>query len=269
MIMTIFIENKAWAYQYVVSTNGTDVFNGLISLFGYESSKDILDSGKTVMISIRSADNYYNVHYNGKTTITNSPVQTVYNIIFEEAIYHPFLFPLHGGAIEANGQAHLFLAPTHAGKTTLIAYLTQQGYPYINDDRILIDMDTLRVIPDAAPIHLRPESIPVLEQYECSITGKEIQVENIHRIVYSPENTVSSELQIGNIFFIERSQTENVCQTIQRDEAVRLLMAGLLSPKAYDGNRLKCAIRLASKCKRLVYSDMRYVADLLEKEKFQ
>lgn len=220
----------------------------------------------SIITVLKLYDNSYLLIINGKCINTRFPVQEIENIIFSEAIFDPSVFPLHGGGIETGGKAHLFLAPTHAGKTTLIAYLTQQGYTYINDDQILIDMNTLRVLPDIAPIHLRPESIPILKQYGYSINGNEIQIENIRRIIYSPTKITSSELQIGNIFFIERSRTENVCQTIQCDEAVRLLMAGLISPKAYDGNRLKCAIRLASKCKRLVYSDLKNVTDMLDRE---
>lgn len=218
------------------------------------------------MISIRSDNNLYCVCCDGHSIYTPHPVQSVNNLLFDKAQYNPNLFPLHGGAVESANCAHLILAPTLTGKTTLITYLTQRGYPYINDDCVLIDMDTLCVVPNISPIHLRPESIPVLEQYGCVIHGNEINIENIHRIVYSPPKIVSDELPVGNIFFIERSPSENSCHNIPRNEAVQLLMAALISPKAKDSSRLKCAIRLASKCKRLIYSDMRYVVDLLKTE---
>ncbi len=267
--MESFLISKRRCYPtYVVFSNDNSIANAISTLFGNPPQ---IDSGSPQFFNItvlKLYDNSYLLDFHGKRIRTRFPVQVIENILFSETVFDPSVFPLHGGGIETGGKAHLFLAPTHVGKTTLIAYLTQRGYPYINDDRILIDMDTHSVIPDATPIHLRPESIPILKQYGCSINGNEIRIESIRRIVYSPKNTVLSALKIDNIFFIKRSQTENACQTMQCDEAVRLLMAGLFSPKAYDGNRLKCAIRLASKCKRLIYSDMRYVADLLEKEKF-
>ena len=264
--MALYIRKKGWNCGYRILCSDTSILNQLASLYHPDSSKKIPDDGNLIPISIHFVDDHYTISYNQKTIVTDLPIQIIQNIIFEESSYLPSLFPLHGGAIETKGKAHLFLAPTHAGKTTLIAFLTQQGYPYINDDRILIDMDTLCVIPNAAPIHLRLDSVSVLEQYGCSIIGTELSIESFHRIVYFPENIASSELQIGNIFFMERSQTECLCQNVNQNEAVKLLMEGLLTPKAYDGNRLKCAIQLASKCKKLVYSDMRYVADLLDKE---
>lgn len=238
----------------------------IIELHGITQSNILKNDG--IQIRVDQVFGHYQVQCNGQTILTDSPVQTLQNILFEETDYQNTLFPLHGGAIETGGYAHLFLAPTHAGKTTLIAYLTKQGYPYINDDRILIDMDTLCVLPDPSPIHLRPESIPVLERYGCTVNGREIRIENIHRIAYMPQKIATAELPIGNIFFIERSPTENDCREISRDETVRLLLAGLISPKANDVSRLKCAIRLATRCKKLIYSDMRYVSNLLKKGEF-
>ncbi len=263
---SLLISKPRSSPTYVVFSNDNSVINAISTLLG-NSSKMFFNSLRFTSITVlKLCNNLYLLDIHGKRIKTKCPVQTIENILFSETVFDFSVFPLHGGAIEAGGKAHLFLAPTHAGKTTLITCLTQKGYPYINDDRILIDMDTLGIVPDVTPIQLRPESIPILKQYGYSINGNEIQIENIHRIVYLPENIVSSELQIGNIFFIERSQSENFYVNIQKDEAVRLLMTGLLSPKAYDGNRLKCAIRLASKCKRLVYSDMEFVSDLLKKK---
>lgn len=265
--MTVCIYQFGWMKSFIVSFDDFQLMDmfakahaGITSITAPKSND--------VHIHVTSVGSHYLVQYNDQLIETDLPIQIVQSIIFEETVYHPSLFPLHGGAIEADGQAHLFLAPTHAGKTTLIAYLTQKGYPYINDDHILIHMDTLKVVSRTTPIHLRPESVPILKQHGCYINGNVIQIENIHRIVYMPKNVVSTELPVGSIFFIERNQTENFCQNIKKEEAVRLLMEELLSPKANDGNRLKCAIQLAPKCKRLVYSDLQYIDDLLNKEIF-
>lgn len=264
--MPITIFNKGWLNQFTVFCNDIHIINEIATLCGQDVSQTALTDNRETVITVSAAGDHYVVCHNGKTVVTESPVQAVKNIIFEETVYDPTLFPLHGGAIEAGGTAHLFLAPTHAGKTTLTAYLTHRGYPYINDDCILIDMDALSVLPNAEPIHLRPESIPILNKHGCFINGSEINIENIHRIAFLPSNSVTAAMPVGSIFFIERSAGENYCKNIPKDDAVRLLTASLISPKAADIRRLKCAIKLASKCKKLVYSDMRYVSDLLEKE---
>lgn len=265
--MTSRIHRTGWMKDFDVISDDLLFMEKVAELHSVTQSD--VPNGDDIQIRVDQVDGHYQVQCNGQTILTDSPVQVLQNILFEETDYQKTLFPLHGGGVETGGYAHLFLAPTHAGKTTLIAYLTKQGYPYINDDRILMDMDTLCVLPDPSPIHLRPESVPVLARYGCTVEGREIRVENIHRIAYLPEKVATTELAVGNIFFIERSPTENSCRDIPRDETIRLLLAGLISPKANDINRLKCAIRMASRCKKLVYSDMQWVSNLLEKGAFE
>ncbi len=196
---------------------------------------------------------------------TYTPLRAVLNIIFEHTVYDPNILPLHAGAVEANGKAFIFIAPTGTGKTTLIAYLAHKGYPYISDDRVLIDMDTLSVAVDITPIRLRPESVPILRDYGCNIDGHEVRVENINRIIYTPEAVAANDLPIGGLFFIERSDSENSCSPIPRSEAVQLIMQNLLSPGNAGSDKLRCAIKLAPSCEKLVYSDMTYVCDILAK----
>lgn len=260
--MTVCIRRTGWAKPFLISSDDeriTDFFvryhNGSIC-----SSADTDGS----MIDIITADSSSIVRYNDQAITTDSPIQTVLNLMFDEANYRSDTFPLHGGAVEVCGKACLFLASTKTGKTTLITYLTKSGYPYINDDHIIVDTDTLSIITDITPIHLRPQSLPVIKQYGYSIDGVTVKDERIHRIIYSPEGTELDTLPIECIYFIERDEKVNACSPIEKSEAVKLLMSGLLSPNAADARRLRCAIRLSGRCKRLVYSDMRYVAELLK-----
>ena len=265
--MDLQIKRRGWMHAFQIVCQDDGITKSLIALFGDGVSQGVLCDTPSVRIAVKSdADGFFSVCCNGREAVSAFPVQSILNHIFEQTIYHPSLFPLHSGAVEARGKAQLFLAATGTGKTTLTAYLTQKGYPYINDDSILIDMDPLSVVPDASPIHLRPESLPVLEKYGCSVNGTEVKVENIQRIVYRPEITADAPLPVGNIFFLERSERENTCVPLPLGQAVPLLMAGLISTKANGAARLKCAIRLAGQCRKLVYSDMRYVDDLLKKE---
>lgn len=259
--MTVCIHRNGWAKPFLITCDDERIIE-----FFVRSHDGIVCDGNGIdgtRIEVTSCGASFLVRCSGHTVTTDAPIQTVLNLMFEGAVYRSDLFPLHGGAIEVSGTACLFLASTHVGKTTLIAYLTQSGYPYINDDHSLIDTDTLFVAADITPLHLRPESLPILERYGCTINGAVMKTEKIDRIIYTPEHTASADLPIGHIFFIDRSETENSCSPIEKSEAVKLLMAGLISPKAADIKRLQCAIKIATKCKRLVYSDMRYVVDLL------
>ena len=43
---------------------------------------------------------------------------------------------LHAGAVEIDGGAVLFMAPSHGGKSTLTDYFLQRGHPLITDDKM-------------------------------------------------------------------------------------------------------------------------------------
>ena len=46
---------------------------------------------------------------------------------------------LHAAAVEIDGRTILFSAPSHGGKSTLLDYLSQQGYPLLSDDTLAIE----------------------------------------------------------------------------------------------------------------------------------
>jgi hypothetical protein len=63
--------------------------------------------------------------------------------ILTVALHQKRLWPLHVGAVEANGQAWLITGPSGAGKSTLVAYLANRfGLAAISDDAgVLFDCD--------------------------------------------------------------------------------------------------------------------------------
>lgn len=173
---------------------------------------------------------------------------------------------LHAGAVSHNGAAYIFAASTGSGKTTLTAYLSESVGEYISDDEIAIDMISLQVICSPSPLHLREESVPVLHKYGINITSPVTEAEAFRRIVYLPEHIASGNIPIGGLFFIRRSAAENSCRPIPADKAVQLIIQNLMSPEVDMAACLRCAIKLAPKCRTLVYSDMNYVRELLQNE---
>ena len=95
----------------------------------------------------------------------SNPLIELDRFFFENTIYDPQILALHGGAIEWQNKCFIFLAPTTAGKTTLIAYLTNFGLGYITDDCILLDRSEMTVHPYATPMHLRDGGLSVLKEH--------------------------------------------------------------------------------------------------------
>lgn len=173
---------------------------------------------------------------------------------------------LHAAAVGHNNRSYIFAAPTGSGKTTLIAYLSESGYSYISDDKVVIDITSLRVQSNPQPLHLREESVPVLHDYGIDITVPITETESFRRIVYLPDNFISGEFPIGGLFFIQRDKVENSCTSVPPAEAVQLIIQNLHSPDVNMSVCLRCAIKLALICRKIVYSDMDYVNNLLKNE---
>lgn len=176
------------------------------------------------------------------------------------------LLTLHAASVTHNASAYIFAASTGSGKTTLTAYLSESGCGYISDDETRIDMTSLRVHSDPKPLHLREESIPVLRSCGIDITVPVTETESFRRIVYLPDSLAYGDFPIGGLFFISRDISENSCRPIPPTEAVQLIIQNLLSPDVDMSACLRCAIKLAPKCRKLVYSDMRYVQEVLKNE---
>ena len=173
---------------------------------------------------------------------------------------------LHAAAVEHNNRAYIFAAPTGSGKTTLTAYLSELGYAYISDDEVSIDIASLRVQSNPKPLHLREDSVLVLHDYGIDITVPITETETFRRIVYLPDNFISGECPIGGLFFIQRDKAENSCTSVPPAEAVRLIIQNLHSPDVDMSACLRCAVKLAPMCWKIVYSDMTYIYNLLKNE---
>lgn len=176
------------------------------------------------------------------------------------------ILTLHAASVTHNASAYIFAASTGSGKTTLTAYLSESGCGYISDDETRIDMTSLRVHSDPKPLHLREESIPVLRNCGIDITVPVTVTEAFRRIVYLPDSFAYGDFPIGELFFIRRDKSENSCESVKPVEAVQLIIQNLISPDVDMSACLRCAIKLAPKCHKLVYSDMRYVKEALKNE---
>lgn len=216
-------------------------------------------------ITIQRAGASFSVEFNGRSTMTEHPIQLVQNIMFEQQEFSPDILPLHAGGIVAGGKAWIFLASTGTGKTTLITYLAARGFTYINDDRIFIKHDSLRCDAHVTPVYLRPESIPVLENSGCHISGELLEIETIRRIVHMPKTVATEDVPIGGLFFITRCGDENSCTPLSGGESVQRLMQNLLTSRGGSAS-LRCAVKLARYCRDLKFSELSYVFDLIQKE---
>ncbi len=76
---------------------------------------------------------------------------------------------LHASAVQIDGVIAAFPASMNSGKSTLGAALVRAGHPYVTDETVAIDPDSLTVDPYPKAIALDPGSWPVLPDLEPAL----------------------------------------------------------------------------------------------------
>lgn len=198
------------------------------------------------------------------------PLEDIVHFVYEHNNCKDGHFAFHGGAVTKGEDAYLFLASTTTGKTTLITYLTQLGYTYLNDDCFYFNMETLEVPPYTAPIHVREGGFAYLQSAlprplpESEYRHMAIRV--APRYVIYPENRTTITTRPRAIFFIDRTDDPNVpdsCTKMNGFEAMRHLMMGALIPYQMSKEYLEFFRRLTPYCYKLVYHNAETVANHL------
>lgn len=237
-----------------------DKLNELIAVKGFETN---LAHSKNHRISITVSNSSYVVDFMDRKFQAAKPLQFIQNIAHDITYYADDILPLHAGAIVNKGKADVFFSSTGSGKTTLVSYLCEQGYSYMSDDSVYINMKSLLLNADVKPIHLRLSSIPILQNYGCTIIGEEIVCEDFHRIVYMPENHLSTDIPINKLYYIIRNENCNRCYKLPPAEATPLIMENILTPNVDAVSCLRCAVKLANRCYQLTYSDLNFVKEIV------
>jgi len=73
---------------------------------------------------------------------------------------------VHAGGVARHGAAVVLPAAMESGKSTLTAGLVRAGFSYFTDEAVMLDWETLAVIPFPKPISLDPGSWPLFPELE-------------------------------------------------------------------------------------------------------
>lgn len=235
--------------------------------------KYYMDYAKTIsnqcdrIITVNNRANEYEIKFEDKIISTTNPLQIIHNIIFENRKFDNNVIVLHGAAIEHNKKAVIFLAPTTGGKTTLVSFLSQNGYRYITDDSVIIGINDFLVYPLSLPIHLREGGMEILGQYNVKPTMYDVVGQGeIKRYTYLPDNVADNPLPIDCIYFLNRNLSLNHVTQITGPDAIFNLCKSFAVPYDMTLKQIKFINSLSqNKCYIIDYSDMNYVLKLLER----
>ena len=234
----------------------------------YGSYIEICDLKNEADICIaKSGESDYCVTIGESVTYTAYPMCCVEAFVFENPTYDKSVLALHGAAVEWNGKGYVFLAATTTGKTTLTSYLTSCGYGYITEDCVLLDRQSFEIYPVLAPIRLREGGLNVLERYHAlpTVLRKVCEGDESCRYIYMPENCVDCAIPLGEIFFVERTEDENLVVSMTTTEKIAALIKSPIMAYPISPSYLQFLGGIAVKhCKGLRYKDMDFVKEVIE-----
>ena len=198
-----------------------------------------------------------------------NPLGQIQTFVYEHTTCREPYFIFPGGAVADASGAYLFLAATTTGKTTLIAYLSQLGYTYLNDDCLYLDMDTLQVMPYSAPIHLRDGGYDYLQGvFPASMPAcVHMGPRQSPRHVFFPEKRMLAPASPKAIFFLNRTEdaaVANRCCPLSAPEALNRLFTSALIPYHMSARYIQFFQKLTPLCYDLTYHDAAYVQALLQ-----
>lgn len=208
----------------------------------------------------------YVVTIKDSVTRTAHPIFHLNHFLFENPTYSDTVFALHGAAVQWGEKCYVFLASTTTGKTTLTSYLTQCGFGYLTDDCVLLERSSYTVHPFSTPLHLREGGVRVLQAYHA-LPPQLSQLAEPNggcRYVYTPKNTVECSVPLGEIFFLERTETENAVLPMSATDKLTALLQSPIKVYPITAEYLRFLANLGKNhCKRLKYCDMNFVKEVL------
>ncbi len=249
--------------QFNIITNCSILLHELKLKYG-RYAIDSYSQCLNIIRAIRQNDGYI-VTFRDFQQRTNFPLSLCGQIILENLEYDKSICALHGASLFYKEKAFIFLAPTTSGKTTLTAYLLNQGMSYITDDCILLDRENFFIHPCTTPLHLRKRGLEILRQYNLfqrplptidEVSGK--------RFIYAPEHCVNSSVSFDKIYFIKRSETLNDLRILTTTEKIIALLKSPITHYPISGDYIQFISKIAqTKCFELQYCEMEYVYEVI------
>lgn len=247
-----------------IHTNDVHIIRLLQLKYGHYIISGNVDDCLT--ITVTKQEEQYHIRHENMTQTTDRPLRVIDDIVYEQP-FDPTVLAFHGGAVEYNGGAYLFLAPTTSGKTTLTAYITAQGAKYLTDDCIFID-EHHHVHPFTTPIHLRHGGYTILQQLGCLPDIVALMDDpSMTRRVFTPSNRANAPVPLKKIFFITRTENQNAALAMTTTEKMSALMHSPIKEHPLNAAYLsRIAALTRFPCETLYYYDMAYVWEVMQHE---
>ena len=251
--------------SFCVETEDKTVLRNLKLKYGRYCTDQGSSDAPYFAVTREDGGEFFRIRGETEEVCVSSPLGYLSGFLIQTRTFAPNVLALHGAAVESRGAAHLFLAATTTGKTTLTSYLTERGFGYVTDDCVLLDRNEFAVYPCTTPIHLREGGVAVLKRLGISPEGLEhLNDPRFERWVFSPKNPLATALPLGQIFFLFRTEDENARIPLSTNEAMIRLLKAPITDYPITAEHLKTMSRLAARgVFELRYKDMSFAEEVL------
>lgn len=257
--------NLPFQIPFFISTNVLKIEKSLKIKYGKYCTDSMSASDNLIYVNSENSE-LYTIIYKQQQYQTNSPVTIISHLIAENKRFSDNIWALHGAAIEHQGKAHLLLAPTTTGKTTLTAYLVHKGMSYITDDCILLERENKLIHPVSTPLHIRENGLKILSSLKHFNTQLPV-IDELEgkRFIYTPFHITDTPLPLGNIFFLTRTTSINSTISVTHSEKIIQLLKSPLTNYTITKQYLSFVAEIAKyNCIELQYCDMEYAYEVIK-----
>lgn len=176
------------------------------------------------------------------------------------------IVPFHGGMVSKDNMIFPIVAPTHTGKSTLIAYLCGTGYNYMSDDYIFCGFDR-SAFSFNLPLSLRTVNYLTENNKANVVYSGYNKYKNEYVYLYRSTSTYNRCLEgslVKKFIFINRCN-KNSIQKLNCGEAYVRLLNNLKNAVMIDKReRLLLEFAKQLECFYICYEDMDFVQSNLD-----
>lgn len=172
-----------------------------------------------------------------------------------------FLF-LHSGAVASSGKAVVITGVSGRGKSTLVSHLCKQGWEYLSDEIVPIDLSSDKILPFPRMVYVR-RNIEGRAMTPALLRDKSI------KSLYIPNTLCQTPVTIGAVVLpVYNPEGQTTLKSCSPSVAVKELLINCVNFSVHQAKAFHYLCKLVEQVPlfRLPYYNAEYAINLLQEE---
>lgn len=221
---------------------------------GYESVQDVLEY----------AHNHLRLYIIPESKEPGNFFLSVMQVALFRILLDYHLFCAHASAASIEGHGIMFSGESNSGKTTLVMALLSEGHKYFSDDFVLINMDSMMLLPLCSRLKPRGKTISMFPELDSrdarTYMETKDQMRKILSVGRSFPHLLSDPCPLSHLFFPAfNPEGETVLHPVSRSDGVITFLKSWSLYKTEPTRVLPLISKIVRTCKTysLEYGDAR------------